>query len=45
VQAQSATLAYIDTFMVLAVISAIMFVLSFVLKKNEPGGGGEVAAG
>ena len=45
VQAQSATLAYIDTFMVLAVISAIMFVLSFVLKKNEPGGGGAVAAG
>ncbi len=45
VQAQSATLAYIDTFMVLAVISAIMFVLSFVLKKNDPGGGGEVAVG
>jgi MFS transporter, DHA2 family, multidrug resistance protein len=45
VQAQAATLAYIDTFMVLAVISAIMFVLSFVLKKNDPGGGGEVAVG
>ena len=45
VQAQSATLAYIDTFMVLAVISAIMFVLSFVLKKNDPHGGGEVAVG
>jgi DHA2 family multidrug resistance protein len=45
VQSQSATLAYVDTFMVLAVISAIMFVLSFVLKKNDPGGGGEVAAG
>ncbi len=45
VQAQAATLAYIDTFMVLAVISAIMFVMSFVLKKNEPGGGGEVAVG
>jgi MFS transporter, DHA2 family, multidrug resistance protein len=45
VQAQSATLAYIDTFMVLAVISAIMFVLSFLLKKNDPGGGGEVAVG
>ncbi len=44
-QAQSATLAYIDTFMVLAVISSIMFVLSFLLKKNDPGGGGEVAVG
>jgi DHA2 family multidrug resistance protein len=42
---QAATLAYIDTFMVLAVISAIMFVLSFVLKKNDPGGGGEMAVG
>jgi len=39
-QAQAATLAYIDTFMVLAVGSAIMFCLSFVLKKNDPGGGG-----
>jgi MFS transporter, DHA2 family, multidrug resistance protein len=45
VQAQAATLAYIDTFMVLAVLSAIMFVLSFVLRKNDPGGGGAVAAG
>jgi MFS transporter, DHA2 family, multidrug resistance protein len=45
VQAQSTTLAYIDTFMVLAVVSAIMFVLAFALKKNDPGGGGEVAAG
>ena len=39
VQAQAGTLAYMDTFMVLAVISAIMFVLSFILKKNDPGGG------
>ena len=42
VQAQSATLAYIDTFMVLAVASAIMFVLAFALKKNDPGGGAVV---
>jgi hypothetical protein len=34
VQAQAATLAYVDTFMVLAVGSAIMFWLAFVLKKN-----------
>ncbi len=45
VQVQASTLAYIDTFMVLAVVSAIMFVLSFLLKKNEPGGGGEMAVG
>jgi DHA2 family multidrug resistance protein len=45
VQAQAASLAYVDTFMVLAVGSAIMFFLSFALKKNTPGGGGELAAG
>jgi DHA2 family multidrug resistance protein len=45
VQAQAATLAYVDTFMVLAVLSGIMFFLSFFLKKNDPGGGGEVAVG
>ncbi|MGA9353756.1 MAG: DHA2 family efflux MFS transporter permease subunit [Terriglobales bacterium] len=39
-QAQAASLAYIDTFKVLAVGSAIMFFLSFALKKNDPGGGG-----
>jgi DHA2 family multidrug resistance protein len=44
-QAQAATLAYVDTFWVLAVGSAIMFVLSFFLKKNDPHGGGEVAVG
>ena len=44
-QAQAASLAYIDTFMVLAVGSAIMFCLAFVLKKNDPGGGGEIAVG
>jgi MFS transporter, DHA2 family, multidrug resistance protein len=43
VQAQAASLAYIDTFMVLCVASAIMFCLSFALKKNDPGGGGRVA--
>jgi MFS transporter, DHA2 family, multidrug resistance protein len=43
--AQATTLAYIDTFSILAVAAAIMFLLSFALKKNEPGGGGEVAVG
>ena len=36
--AQANTLAYIDTFFLLAVGAAIMFVLSFTLKKNDPGG-------
>ena len=39
-QAQAASLAYIDTFMVLCVGAAIMFCLTFVLKKNDPSGGG-----
>jgi len=39
-QGQSATLAYIDTFMVLCVGAGIMFCLAFLLKKNDPGGGG-----
>jgi len=30
---------------VLAVGSAFMIGLAFLLKRNEPGGGGEVAAG
>jgi len=37
--AQAATLAYIDTYLVLASAAAIMFVLSFALKENQPGGG------
>ena len=45
VQAEAACLSYIDIYKVLAVVSAIMFVLAFTLKKNEPGGGGEVAVG
>jgi len=43
--AQATTLAYVDTFAILAVVSAVMFLLSFALKKNDPGGGGEVAVG
>ena len=42
---QATTLAYIDTFWVLCVGAGIMFVLSFGLKKNEPGAGGEAAVG
>jgi MFS transporter, DHA2 family, multidrug resistance protein len=39
-QAQAASLAYVDTFKVLAVGAVIMFLLAFVLKKNDPGGRG-----
>jgi MFS transporter, DHA2 family, multidrug resistance protein len=42
VQAQAASLAYVDTFMVLAVGAGIMFFLAFALKKNDPGGGGQI---
>jgi DHA2 family multidrug resistance protein len=42
---QATTLAYIDLYWILAVVAAIMFLLSFLLKKNDPGAGGEVAAG
>ncbi|HXC32189.1 MAG TPA: DHA2 family efflux MFS transporter permease subunit [Verrucomicrobiae bacterium] len=43
IQAQANAQAYIDTFMVLAVGSGIMFFLSFILKGNDPGGGHVVA--
>ena len=42
---QATTLAYIDTYWILAIGAAVMFLLSFALKKNEPGAGGEIAAG
>jgi DHA2 family multidrug resistance protein len=42
---QATTLAYIDTFWVLCFGAGIMFLLSFALKKNHPGAGGEVAVG
>ena len=44
-QAQSACLAYIDIYKVLFVASAIMFVLAFTLKKNDPGARSEAAVG
>ncbi len=42
---QAQTLAYIDTFMVLAIIAGIMFLLSFIVRKNDPKAGGGVAVG
>jgi MFS transporter, DHA2 family, multidrug resistance protein len=39
VLAQAQTLAYIDTFMILAIAAGIMFVLSFLIRKNDPSPG------
>jgi DHA2 family multidrug resistance protein len=38
VQNQAATLSYIDTFWILGIAAAVMFLLSFLLKKNNPRG-------
>jgi hypothetical protein len=43
-QRQAQTLAYIDTFWLLAMCGAVMVGLSFLLKKNDPSAGGRVAA-
>ena len=37
---QAETLAYIDVFIVLAIAASIMFLLSFVVRKNDPKAGG-----
>jgi len=44
-QAQATTLAYIDTYMLLTIGAGIMFFLAFLVRKNDPGAGGEVAVG
>jgi DHA2 family multidrug resistance protein len=43
-QNQATVLAYIDVFWILGILAAIMVGLSFILKKNEPGGGETGAA-
>jgi MFS transporter, DHA2 family, multidrug resistance protein len=45
VHRQGGALSYMDIFWVLGMLCAIMFVLAFFLKKNDPGAGGAVAAG
>jgi MFS transporter, DHA2 family, multidrug resistance protein len=42
--AQAITLAYVDTFRILAAGAGIMFLLSFALRRNEPGGGAAAPA-
>ena len=43
-QAQATTLAYIDTYFVIAVAAGIMFLLSFALRRNNPRAAPKVAA-
>jgi DHA2 family multidrug resistance protein len=43
VQGQAAVLSYIDVYWLLAMGSVIMFLASFVLKRNEPGKGAKVS--
>ena len=40
IQAQAATLSYIDLYLILAIAAAVMFFLSFLLKQNKAGQGG-----
>jgi hypothetical protein len=43
VMAQAQALSYVDIYWLLAATSAVMFLLCFLLAKNEPGKGGQVA--
>jgi DHA2 family multidrug resistance protein len=43
VQSQAAVLSYVDIYWLLAMGSGIMFVASFLLKRNEPGKGAKVS--
>ena len=43
-QDQASALSYIDTFWLLGIAAGIMFFLSFLLKKNNPRGGGGAKA-
>jgi DHA2 family multidrug resistance protein len=45
VNAQGRAISYMDTFYILGALCAVMFLLAFFLKSNEPGAGGAVAAG
>jgi DHA2 family multidrug resistance protein len=42
IQAQAAVLSYIDIYWVIALGTALMFFLSFFLKRNNPGTGGDI---
>jgi DHA2 family multidrug resistance protein len=42
-QQQSQTLAYVDVFYILCAASIVMIPTAYLLSKNKPGGGGEIA--
>jgi DHA2 family multidrug resistance protein len=44
VQVQAQTLAYIDTFKVLAVAASLMFLLTFMVRRNDPSARGPAVA-
>ena len=44
-QNQALLLSYVDAYKVLAIGAAIMFVLAFLVRRNDPKGGGDVAIG
>jgi len=44
-QNQAQLLSYIDIYKLLAICAGIMFLLAFVMRKNDPRAGGEVAVG
>jgi len=43
VQAQAAVVSYVEVYWLISMASAIMFVCSFLLKRNEPGKAGKVS--
>jgi DHA2 family multidrug resistance protein len=43
VQSQAAVLSYVEIYWLLAMASAVMFLASFLLKRNEPGKSGNVS--
>ena len=40
---QAQAISYVEVYRLLAIVSVLMFFLSFLLAKNEPGGGGNVS--
>jgi DHA2 family multidrug resistance protein len=44
-QNQAQLLSYVDAFKVLTIGAGIMFFLAFVMRKNDPRAGGDVAVG
>jgi DHA2 family multidrug resistance protein len=44
-QNQSLLLSYVDAYEVLAISAGVMFLLAFLMRRNDPSGGGEVAVG